>query len=102
MNLPIGGTALVVTGLVLHLDVPRVHRRIDWSGAGILVTGVICILLATTWAGGQYPWGSPEILGLSGGCIVLLYLFCVREQHAQEPLVPPGEVVRVSFDSVIS
>ncbi|KAI9260711.1 major facilitator superfamily domain-containing protein [Phascolomyces articulosus] len=44
--------------------------RIDFIGATLFIATVSCFLLATQWGGTQYPWTSPVILGLYGGCLL--------------------------------
>ena len=89
VNLPIGLAALVVTSIVLDLPVTRIERRIDWSGAALLVAAVTTSLLVTTWGGTQYAWGSTTILGLAAAAVVLTALFVLRERRAPEPVMPP-------------
>jgi len=37
---------------------------IDYIGAALLVLGTVPLLLGFTWAGTQYDWSSPQIIGL--------------------------------------
>jgi hypothetical protein len=41
-----------------------------------------------SWGGTRYPWGSPLILGLLAGSVVLWLLFWWRVKTAPEPFVP--------------
>ena len=75
INLPVGAVALWVTSATLKLPVHRVQRKIDYLGAALMVTGVTSLLLATVWGGEQYPWGSPQIIGLLVAGTVLSVLF---------------------------
>jgi EmrB/QacA subfamily drug resistance transporter len=88
INLPLGILALVVTSRVLKL--PRFHREhsIDYLGAALMVSGVSCLLLVTTWGGTEYDWTSPTIIGLGVAGLTLLALFVVQEMRAPEPLLP--------------
>jgi EmrB/QacA subfamily drug resistance transporter len=88
VKLPIGIPALIVTSRVLRLPFPTRRQRIDFLGAGLLVTGVSCLLLATSWGGSQYAWTSPTIIGLAVAAVVLTTLFLVWETRATEPVVP--------------
>ena len=63
INVPLGIVALFVVAAVLHLPVKRVPHKIDWAGTAFLSVGVTCIILLTTWAGSEYSWGSPIIIG---------------------------------------
>ncbi len=88
VNLPIGLIALVVTSRVLHLPKRRVEHEIDYAGALLLTGAISSILLATTWGGHQYAWGSGTILALYAAGGVLLGLLLLREMHATEPILP--------------
>jgi EmrB/QacA subfamily drug resistance transporter len=88
INLPIGGAALVVTSIVLQLPKRRVEHRIDWLGAGLLTGAISTLLLAVTWGGHQYAWGSGQILALTATGTVLLIAFLVVERRAAEPIIP--------------
>lgn len=88
VNLPLGALALLATALFLHLPVSRIPHRIDYPGAALLATGVSCIVLLTTWGGSQYPWGSPQIIGLGVAGVALLILFVLVERRSAEPMVP--------------
>ncbi len=39
------------------------EHQIDWLGAGVLSVGVSAILLACAWAGTDFAWTSPQVLG---------------------------------------
>ncbi|HVA88460.1 MAG TPA: MDR family MFS transporter [Chloroflexota bacterium] len=89
INLPIGIVALLVISITLHLPVQSARRSIDYLGAALLVAAIISLLLITVWGGQQYAWGSPLIIGLAGGGLILLGAFVWRERRAPEPVLPP-------------
>jgi EmrB/QacA subfamily drug resistance transporter len=88
INLPLGLLALVVTAFVL----PNLGRRrnvtIDYAGAAVLSVTISALVLATTWGGVEYDWGSPMILGLGALSLAGAALFIGVEQRAVEPLLP--------------
>jgi EmrB/QacA subfamily drug resistance transporter len=88
INLPLGGAALVLLALRLHLPKYRTEHRIDWVGAGLLSVGITALVLITTWGGNRYAWDSPEILGLVALAVVTLALFVLVERRVPEPVVP--------------
>jgi EmrB/QacA subfamily drug resistance transporter len=88
VNVPIGAAALALTATSLRLPVRRSEVRIDYLGAALLAAGLTCLLLATTWGGSQYPWGSAEILGVGAAAVALLVGFVARERRAPEPILP--------------
>ena len=89
INVPLGLVAIVVCYHVMRL-VPfqRQERSVDWLGAGLLVAGVSCLLLALSWGGNQYAWGSGVIIGLFVAGAVLGVLFVVQEARVREPILP--------------
>ena len=89
INLPMGLVALRMTDSTLR-RLPRHERphRLDLVGAVLIVTATIAFLLALSWGGIHYPWGSPVILGLLAATAVLAVLFALRIVSAEEPFLP--------------
>ncbi|MET3481862.1 MULTISPECIES: MDR family MFS transporter [unclassified Methylobacterium] len=89
INLPIGILAFALTNANLK-RLPRHDRqhRLDWPGAALMVAGSVTLLLALSWGGVRYPWGSPTILALLAGAAVLAGGFAARLATASEPLIP--------------
>jgi EmrB/QacA subfamily drug resistance transporter len=88
INLPIGVAALAFILAYFHLPhVPRKHS-LDYVGFVTLGLGLSAVLLATSWGGTQYPWGSWQIISLyiAGG--VTLAGFIINENYAEEPVLP--------------
>ena len=88
VNLPVGAVALVVTSIVLDLPIKRVSHTIDYLGTALLVGAVGSILLAVTWGGTQYAWGSGTIITLGLAGAVLLAAFIAVERRVPEPVLP--------------
>ncbi len=88
INVPVGVAALAVVSVYLDVPMQRRAARIDFLGAGLLAGFVTAILLATTWGGDRYAWGSPVIVGLAAGAVALLAAFITCEQRAAEPVLP--------------
>ncbi|WP_249714827.1 MDR family MFS transporter [Rhizomonospora bruguierae] len=89
INIPLGILAIIVCYHVMRL-IPfhRREHRIDWLGAALMVSGVSSLLLALSWGGNQYAWGSGQIIGLFVAGGVLSVLFLVVESRASEPILP--------------
>ncbi|MFG3703413.1 MDR family MFS transporter [Micromonospora sp. NPDC047670] len=89
VNVPLAILAIVVCSRVMRL-IPFTRRdhAIDWLGAALLVTGVSCLLLALSWGGNEYAWGSGVIVGLLAGGAVLGVLFVLQEARVAEPILP--------------
>ncbi|MBV8980586.1 MAG: MFS transporter, partial [Acidimicrobiia bacterium] len=88
INLPVGVVALVITSAVLNLPFKRIEHRIDYWGAALVMLAASSLILATVWGGDQYPWGSPQIIGLGVVGAVALVAFLAVEGRVEEPLIP--------------
>ena len=89
INLPLGLVALWMTDRALR-KLPRHDRphKLDVLGAVLMVGAALTLMLAMTWGGSRHPWGSPLILGLLAGSVVLWLMFWWRVRTAPEPFVP--------------
>lgn len=87
-NLPIGTLALIVTAITLRLPRSHAHHQIDYLGTALLAAGASCLVLLTSLGGTEYPWGSPQIIGLGVAGVVLVIAFIFAERRAAEPVVP--------------
>src|SRR3984885_9738647 len=77
INLPIGVIALVVIAVVLPAVSNKQQHKIDYLGATLLAGFATCVVLATSWGGTTYPWGSPVIIGLFAAAAVLMVAWYV-------------------------
>jgi EmrB/QacA subfamily drug resistance transporter len=66
--------------------------RIDWPGATLSTLMVVAILLICTFGGREFPWLSPEILGLVALAVVAALLLVRAEERATDPVIP-GELM---------
>ncbi len=96
VNLPIGVLAIGLLTAFLRVPVTRRAARIDFAGAALLASAIVATLLAATWGGNRYAWGSPQILGLIAAALILLGAFVWNERRAAEPVLP----LRLFRDSV--
>lgn len=64
----------------------RAGGSIDWSGAALVVVGLVCVLLAITEAT-RWGWGSPRTLGLMAAGLVILGLWIALERRTRDPLI---------------
>jgi EmrB/QacA subfamily drug resistance transporter len=90
VSLPFGALALAVVWRGFTMEPPHRSHRVDYLGAALLTAGVSAGLLATVWGGSEYPWGSPEIVGLYLACALCLGVFLFWEGRVPEPILPLG------------
>lgn len=88
LNLPLGLLALVWCAVMLRLPAVRGRARIDWPGIALMTVTISAVVLAATWAGTTYAWGSWQILGLFALFAVGLVLFVRAQRRALEPVLP--------------
>ncbi|GIL36974.1 MDR family MFS transporter [Phycicoccus sp. DTK01] len=87
-GIPIG---VVATGFILrflHLPHERREAKVDSWGIATLAVGLTAVLLATSWGGTSYPWGSATIIGLYVVGVLGLVAFVFAESRAEEPVIP--------------
>ena len=89
MNIPLGLISItLITTLLRRL--PRRDRahKLDFIGAGLIMSASSSFMLALSMGGVTYPWGSIELVGLFVAALLLGAAFIVRLRTAPEPLIP--------------
>jgi EmrB/QacA subfamily drug resistance transporter len=89
VNMPVGVIAILTAGIVMPKLVIRRQHIIDYLGVVTLVAGTVPLLLAFSWAGTQYAWGSWQIISLFSFSVVMLLIFFLVEMRATEPIISP-------------
>ncbi len=89
INVPLGLVALLMTNQLLK-KLPRHEKphQLDFLGAALMACGSIALMLALSWGGVHYPWGSPQVLGLLLLSGLLWAAFIWRLNTAPEPFIP--------------
>ncbi|MFV0284770.1 MAG: MDR family MFS transporter [Demequina sp.] len=89
INVPLGILALVSASLFLKLPKPEASTaKVDVAGMATLAIASAALVLATSWGGNTYAWGSWQILGLFGLTVVMGVAFVLIERRASEPVMP--------------
>lgn len=90
VTLPFGLLALAVVWGGFKMEPAHRSHQVDYVGAALLTAGSTTGLLATVWGGVQYPWSSPQIVGLYAVCALATSIFLWWERRAPEPIIPLG------------
>src|SRR6266566_3116906 len=95
VNLPVGLAAmLVLIFLMPSLRSTGKQVSIDYIGAALLILGTVPLLLGFSWAGSQYDWLSPQILGLFAVSLVASTAFVIYEARLErlggQPIIEPS------------
>jgi Na+/melibiose symporter-like transporter len=77
-----------VIGTVFHAHSARVEHTIDYLGAALLAGSLSSIVLFTSLGGSTYAWDSAPIVIMAVLGAVLMGLFVLAEQRAEEPILP--------------
>lgn len=88
VNVPIAIAVVIAAARTIPSVKAAGRPVIDYLGIAMVTVGASALILATSWGGNEYAWGSPVILGLFAGGLVALALFCLVEFRAQEPMLP--------------
>jgi len=89
VNIPLG--VLIVVLFIFffpHLRPDQLKHKIDYLGITTLILAVVPVLLALSWGGVEYPWGSVQIISMFAFSAVMIPLFIVIEGRAKEPIIP--------------
>jgi EmrB/QacA subfamily drug resistance transporter len=92
VNLPVGIAAFALLFVVFPHIVPSANaeRRVDWLGAATLVLAVVPLLLALSWGGRDYAWGSFEVLSLLTTATVMGAVFLFSQARTPHAILPPS------------
>ncbi|MGV9987375.1 MDR family MFS transporter [Streptomyces olivaceus] len=88
VNVPIAIVVVIAAARTIPVVKSAARPVIDYLGIALVAVGASALILATSWGGNQYAWGSPVILGLFAGGLLALALFCRVETRAGEPMLP--------------
>ncbi|MGG4144346.1 MDR family MFS transporter [Paenibacillus algorifonticola] len=86
--LPIGIIAFVMILTLFPKTERKQSESIDYLGSLFLTTTLVPLLLAFTWAGTKYAWGSAQTIGLFAATIVSALIFVFVESKAKSPVLP--------------
>jgi EmrB/QacA subfamily drug resistance transporter len=90
VNVPFAIAALAFILAFFHLPHQPKKHSLDYAGFITLGLGLSALLMATSWGGTQYPWGSWQIVSLFVVGVLLLVAFVANEARVEEPVVPLG------------
>ncbi|MEV8308540.1 MDR family MFS transporter [Streptomyces flavidovirens] len=88
VNVPIAIVVVIAAARNIPSVRSAVRPVIDYLGIALVAVGASALILATSWGGIEYAWGSSVIIGLFAGGLVALALFCYAETRAAEPMLP--------------
>lgn len=88
VNVPIAIAVVIAAARNIPSGKAAGRPVIDYAGIALVAVGASALILATSWGGNEYAWGSPVIIGLFVAGLTALALFCRVETRAKEPMLP--------------
>ncbi|MGV9914438.1 MDR family MFS transporter [Streptomyces tendae] len=88
VNVPIAIVVVFAAARTIPVVKSAARPVIDYLGIALVAVGASALILATSWGGNEYAWGSAVIIGLFAGGLIALGLFCWVETRAAEPMLP--------------
>ncbi|MFJ8079466.1 MDR family MFS transporter [Streptomyces sp. NPDC096205] len=88
VNVPIAIVVVAAAARTIPVVKSAVRPVIDYLGIALVAAGASALILATSWGGNEYAWGSGVIIGLFVGGVLALGLFCWVETRAAQPMLP--------------
>ncbi|MFC7815922.1 MDR family MFS transporter [Streptomyces sp. NPDC057367] len=88
VNVPIAIVVVIAAARTIPVVKSATRPVIDYLGIALVAVGASALILATSWGGNEYAWGSAVIVGLFAGGLIALGLFCWAETRAAEPMLP--------------
>lgn len=88
VNVPIAVVVVLAAARTIPVVKSVSRPVIDYLGIALVAVGASALILATSWGGNEYAWGSGVIIALFVGGVIALGLFCWVETRAREPMLP--------------
>ncbi|MDX3569766.1 MDR family MFS transporter [Streptomyces sp. ID05-47C] len=88
INVPIAIVVVFAAARTIPVVKSAARPVIDYLGIALVAVGASALILATSWGGNEYAWGSGVIIGLFAGGLLALAGFCWVETRAQQPMLP--------------
>jgi EmrB/QacA subfamily drug resistance transporter len=102
INLPVGiGAVLAALFAVRESRDETVGHEVDYAGVALLTAGLTALVLALV-EGNSWGWGSPGIVSLIAGSVILLAAFVAVEKNVRAPMVEFGLFANRTFIGAVS
>jgi EmrB/QacA subfamily drug resistance transporter len=89
INAPLGALVILIfVKFFPRFKLDSLKHTIDYPGVCALILTVVPAMLALSWGGVEYAWGSVQIIGMLVFAAVMLGLFLFFESRSKEPIIP--------------
>ncbi len=90
MYVPLAVIAAILVWIGIHRAAQAERHTIDTLGMTVMTLAAIVMLLAFSFAGTRWAWGSVQVIGMLAVSIALWALFIRVESKAAEPALSPS------------
>jgi EmrB/QacA subfamily drug resistance transporter len=91
VNVPLGVAVIALFIFFFpNFRADNLRHSVDYTGRVLLILAVVPCMLALSWGGVEYPWGSSQIIGMFAFSAVAVAIFIVVELRSREPIIPLG------------
>jgi EmrB/QacA subfamily drug resistance transporter len=89
VNIPLGLLIIAIFFKYFpNIQPDTLKHKVDYPGLVVLILTVVPLMLALSWGGVEYEWGSAQIIGSFSFSALMLILFIYIENRALEPIIP--------------
>jgi len=89
INVPLGlAVILLFIFFFPNFRPDNLKHSIDYPGVVLLILVVVPMMLALSWGGVEYAWGSKQIIGMFVFSAAALAVFLFMERRSKEPIIP--------------
>ena len=102
INIPLSIPVIIIlTKYLPDVRVKTHNPQLDWIGIVTLTLSIIPLMIALSWGGSSYGWGSPLIMGMLVISVIMAVVFVFTELRVKNPIMPMGiygnSIVSISF-----
>ncbi|KUL90136.1 hypothetical protein ZTR_02026 [Talaromyces verruculosus] len=102
INLPIGGLTVATVAVFFSSPVRKTPKQpllqklrgLDAVGAALLISAVICLLLALQWGGTTYNWNNSKVFGCLIGFGLMIIAFAVLQLYLGDGGTIPPRILK--------
>ncbi|SMC52922.1 MFS transporter [Sporomusa malonica] len=90
MPVPLAVIALVLDYFIVPNVCSQTKPKIDYLGSLLLAMATVPLLLAFSWAGSLYKWGTPVNMSLIAFALIMFVVFYKHESRTPHALISPA------------
>jgi len=99
INIPLSIPVIIIlTKYLPDVRIKTHNPQLDWLGIVTLTLSVIPLMIALSWGGSSYGWGSPLIISVLVTSVTMATIFILTELRVKNPIMP----MEIYSNSIVS